>query len=250
MIIFSMTTTSKMLTASNKCCATQGTQGCDCTISLFSLLPGTAGTQAAARVARASLLPVNTLDLEHVPPGAYVMCFSCAMCTPQPPGFRLSHAMPPAACDAAANTSTPLQQASAEAPGRSVAAKDARQPLAADARLRPQSARPQQCDIQLAALPPAERGHGSSGSSSVSSSGSSGSGNNVSSGMDRNSIGEARTSSATGAPASAEAACSTWLPRLVALAVSAALVLTPRGALHRITTVRSHWQQMCKQINM
>ncbi len=97
----------------------QGNASCQCTVSLFMLLCGDGGACAAGRVARAELLPINTLDLEHVPLGAYALCMRCGSgCAAEPAGFRIQHAAPSSPARAAAvptDTSAAIGAAAAEA---------------------------------------------------------------------------------------------------------------------------------------
>lgn len=211
----------------------QGTLGCDCTISLLKLLPGAHDTCAAATVAHALLLPLNTLDLEQVPPGAYAICISCAMCTPQPAGFRLSHALPPGTCNAEADMSATLDQAAAEAFRQSRAARVA--DPAAGAQQTTCAAHPLQHDIQLSTLPPMTP------HALTSSSGGGG--------VDSSSVGRGGSSGANTDSAATAFSYSAWLLRMLALAMSVALMLAPRGTVQRISAVRQQ-QHVHSKIHM
>jgi hypothetical protein len=201
-------------------------QACDCTMRLFEQQPEpSGGSRTAVRPAHATLLPTSTLDLEHVPPGAYALCFTCnAMCSAQPGGFRLSHALPPDHCSAQiANTSAVAGEAAScqlsEAPADAAAA-DGFWALHAPTQLL-------QYDVQLAMQPPKELHPADHGSMPDSSGSSNFSGSN-------------RVDGGIAAAASSAAASSyyVWLLRLLALVVSALLMLAPEGALQRINTVR------------
>ena len=200
-------------------------QACDCTMRLFELQPEpSGGSRIAMRTTHATLLPTSTLDLEHVPPGAYALCFTCnAMCSAQPGGFQLSHARPPDHCSAQmANMSAvvgegaswQLPEASADA-----AAADGRWALHASTQLL-------QYEVRLSMQPPDEP-HAADLSSIPDDSGSSNSSgsNGVHDGV------------ATAASSAAASSCYVWLLRLLALAVSALLMLAPEGALQRINAV-------------
>lgn len=183
------------------------------------------GRRIAAQPAHATLLPTSTLDLEHVPPGTYALCFMCdATCSTQPRGFQLSHMLPPDHCSAQlANMSAVAgQAASCELPEAPAGAAAAGGYCALHA-----SARLLQCEVQLSMQQPSHV-HGANHSSMPNDSGGS-----TTSGSDRVDDGIA--------PAASSAAASPyyeWLLRLLALALSALLMLAPNGALQRIHTVR------------
>lgn len=200
-------------------------QACDCTMRLFEQQPEPSdGSRIAAQPAHATLLPTSTLDLEHVPPGAYALCFMCdAMCSTQPRGFRLSHMLPPDHCSAQmTNMSAVVGQAAScqlpEAPADAAAA-DGFGALHASTQLL-------QYEVQLSMQQPSDV-HGANYSSMPDGTGSS------------NSSGSNRVDGGVAAAASSAAASSyyVWLLRLLALAVSALLMLAPEGALQRINTV-------------
>ena len=200
-------------------------QACDCTMRLFEQQPEPSdGSRIAAQPAHATLLPTSTLDLEHVPPGAYALCFMCdATCSTRPCGFQLSHMLPPDHCSAQmANMSAVVgQAASCELPEAPADAAAAGGYCALHA-----SARLLQCEVQLLMQQPSDV-HGANHSSMPDDNGG-----NTSSGSDR-----VEDSNATAASSAAASSCYVWLLRLLALALSALLMLAPRGALQRIHPV-------------
>jgi hypothetical protein len=209
------------------CNSSMFVQDCDCTVRVAEQLLNTRdGSHTAARAAHATLLPINTLDLEDVLPGAYTICFLCdATCSAQPAGFRLSHALPPDFCSAlAANVSAAVGQAAfAEvSEGRSpagAAAVDAQWAMHAPPQLL-------QYEVQLSTPPPNEL-HAANSSNMPDDSGSSCSGGHH---------GDSGVSSAV--PAAAASSYIVWLLRLLALALSSLLMLAPCGTLQRIRAVR------------